>query len=53
MGKRTRRKVEMISIAEIKVLSSRARNRRQHQEIVDNIEAVGLKRPITVRQGSE
>jgi ParB family transcriptional regulator, chromosome partitioning protein len=53
MGKRTRRKVEMISIAQINVLSSRARNRRQHQEIVDNIEAVGLKRPITVRRREE
>jgi ParB family chromosome partitioning protein len=39
----------MIPIDEINVLSSRARNRRQHREIVDNIEAVGLKRPITVR----
>jgi len=43
----------MISIAQINVLSSRARNRRQHQEIVDNIEAVGLKRPITVRRREE
>jgi ParB family chromosome partitioning protein len=40
----------MIPIERINVLSSRARNRRQHREIVDNIEAVGLKRPITVRR---
>jgi ParB family transcriptional regulator, chromosome partitioning protein len=40
----------MIPISEINVLSSRARNKRQHQELVDNIEAVGLKRPITVRR---
>jgi ParB family transcriptional regulator, chromosome partitioning protein len=50
MAKRGRRKVEMIPIERINVLSSRARNRRQHREIVDNIEAVGLKRPITVRR---
>jgi ParB family chromosome partitioning protein len=30
------------------VLNSRARNKRQHREIVNNIEAIGLKRPITV-----
>jgi ParB family chromosome partitioning protein len=40
----------MLPISEINVLSSRARNKRQHQEIVDNIEAIGLKRPITVRK---
>ena len=50
MAKRINRKVEMIPIAEINVLSSRARNKRQHQEIVDNIEVIGLKRPITVRK---
>lgn len=50
MAKRVHRKVEMIPISEINVLSSRARNKRQHQEIVDNIEAIGLKRPITVRK---
>jgi ParB family chromosome partitioning protein len=50
MAKRARRKVEMIPIGQINVLSSRARNKRQHREIVDNIEAVGLKRPITVRR---
>ena len=50
MAKRIQRNVEMIPISEIHVLSSRARNKRQHQEIVDNIEAIGLKRPITVRR---
>jgi ParB family chromosome partitioning protein len=40
--------IEMISIDAINVLNPRARNRRQHREIVDNIAAVGLKRPITV-----
>jgi ParB family chromosome partitioning protein len=38
----------MIPIEAIRVLNPRARNRRQHREIVDNIAAVGLKRPITV-----
>lgn len=50
MAKRVHRKVEMVLISEIDVLSSRSRNKRQHQEIVDNIEAIGLKRPITVRR---
>jgi ParB family transcriptional regulator, chromosome partitioning protein len=50
MAKRIDWKVEMIAISEINVLSSRARNKRQHQEIVENIEAIGLKRPITVRK---
>lgn len=41
-------KIEMIPIARINVLNPRARNKRTHREIVDNIEAIGLKRPITV-----
>lgn len=40
--------VEMIPIVKISVLNPRVRNRRQHREIVENIRAVGLKRPITV-----
>jgi ParB family transcriptional regulator, chromosome partitioning protein len=40
--------IEMIPIDAIQVLNPRARSRRQHREIVDNISAVGLKRPITV-----
>ena len=40
--------IEMIPVDAINVLNPRARNRRQHREIVDNIAAVGLKRPITV-----
>lgn len=40
--------VEMIPIDAIQVINPRARSRRQHREIVDNISAVGLKRPITV-----
>lgn len=40
--------IEMIPIARVNVLNPRSRNKRQHREIVDNIESVGLKRPITV-----
>nr|WP_197435651.1 plasmid partitioning protein RepB C-terminal domain-containing protein [Agrobacterium vitis] len=44
----------MIPISRITVLNPRARNKRQHREIVNNIEAIGLKRPITVsrREGA-
>lgn len=46
--------IEMIPISQITVLNPRARNKRQHREIVNNIEAIGLKRPITVsRQTGE
>lgn len=40
--------IEMVPLARINVLNPRARNKRQHREIVDNIDAIGLKRPITV-----
>lgn len=48
-------KIEMIPISRINVLNPRARNKRLHREIIDNIETIGLKRPITVsrRSGSE
>lgn len=41
-------RIEMIPISQITVPNPRARNKRQHREIVNNIEAIGLKRPITV-----
>lgn len=41
-------RIEMIPISRITILNPRARNKRQHREIVNNIEAIGLKRPITV-----
>lgn len=41
-------KIEMIPISAIATLNPRSRNKRQHREIVDNIDAIGLKRPITV-----
>lgn len=40
--------VEAVPIEKITVLNPRARGRRVHREIIDNIGAVGLKRPITV-----
>ena len=40
--------VEMIPIDSITVINPRVRNRRQHQEIIENIRAIGLKKPITV-----
>ena len=40
--------ITMIPVSRINVLNPRARNKRQHREIVNNIEAIGLKRPITV-----
>ncbi|HEX7759182.1 MAG TPA: plasmid partitioning protein RepB C-terminal domain-containing protein [Caulobacteraceae bacterium] len=40
--------VESIPIDKIAVLNPRGRNRRTHREIIDSIEEIGLKRPITV-----
>ena len=40
--------IELIPIDQITLLNPRARSRRNHREIIDNIETVGLKRPITV-----
>jgi ParB family chromosome partitioning protein len=44
------RTVELIPLEKIKVLNPRSRDSKKHREIVDNIAAVGLKRPITVRR---
>jgi len=40
--------VQSIPIADIHVLNPRSRSKRVHAELVDNIRAVGLKRPVTV-----
>nr|CRH05966.1 RepB plasmid partition [Candidatus Magnetococcus massalia]CRH06000.1 RepB plasmid partition [Candidatus Magnetococcus massalia] len=40
--------VQMIPIKQIEVLNPRERNQKDFQNIVKNIEAVGLKKPITV-----
>lgn len=48
MSTRGPQPIELIPISRITVLNPRARNKRQHREIVNNIEMIGLKRPITV-----
>ena len=40
--------IELIPIDKIAVLNPRGRSRRVHREIIDSVESVGLKRPITV-----
>jgi ParB family chromosome partitioning protein len=40
--------IEAIPIDRIAVLNPRGRNRRTHREIIDSVEDIGLKRPITV-----
>ena len=45
-------KLEMIPISAIVTINPRSRNKRVHREIVDNIDAIGLKRPITVSRRS-
>jgi ParB family chromosome partitioning protein len=42
------KQIELISIAEVRVVNPRARDKNRFRAIVSNIEAVGLKRPITV-----
>lgn len=42
--------VEVICIEKIKVINPRSRNKFTHDEIIDNINNIGLKRPITVRR---
>lgn len=46
-GKRTS-KIQMIPVDKVNVLNPRVRNKKVFGEIADNIEQVGLKRPITV-----
>jgi ParB family chromosome partitioning protein len=40
--------IELIPIDRITLLNPRARNRRTHRDIIESVESVGLKRPITV-----
>ena len=42
--------IVMVPIDQVSVLNPRSRNEQQHQEIIDNIEAIGLKRPVTARR---
>ncbi|MFJ3055973.1 plasmid partitioning protein RepB C-terminal domain-containing protein [Herbaspirillum sp. NPDC087042] len=43
-------RVEMIPIADINIANPRVRNQKIHKAITENIERIGLKRPITVRR---
>jgi len=40
--------VSMLSIADIRVINPRTRNKKSFRELVESIEKIGLKRPITV-----
>jgi len=42
------RSIEMIPVDRIQILNPRRRNERQYRSIVENIDKIGLKRPITV-----
>ncbi|MBK1725421.1 chromosome partitioning protein ParB, partial [Thiocystis violacea] len=43
-----RKRVTLIPTDRIRILNPRVRNRRNFDDIVDNIARIGLKRPITV-----
>lgn len=42
--------IHMIKISDIKVVIPRSRNKLRHSEITENIDASGLRKPITVRR---
>ena len=42
--------VTLVPINRIEILNSRDRNMKVFEEIVDNIRAIGLKKPITVAE---
>ena len=44
----THRQLQMVPLDQVEVLNPRDRNGRVFEEIVDNIKALGLKKPITV-----
>jgi len=46
----TKTAIQMIPIDSIKIANPRVRNARIHKSITENIDKVGLKRPITVRR---
>lgn len=45
--------IEMIPIADIKILNERKRDKRKHTEITDNIVNIGIKKPIMVRRNTD
>ena len=48
-------KIELIPIDRVTVINPRVRNRKSFRDIVNNIDAIGLKKPITVarRDGTD
>ena len=46
-------RVEMIPVDRVTIVNPRVRNKRSFREILDNIERVGLKKPITVTRRTE
>ena len=48
MNSVAKQRVEMVPIEQIRVLNPRFRNKKKFQQIVTNIQNLGLKRPITV-----
>ncbi len=53
MAAKPSQQVEMIPIDRINILNPRVRNKRVFKEIVNNIQQIGLKRPITVSRRRE
>ncbi|MCX6936357.1 MAG: ParB N-terminal domain-containing protein [Verrucomicrobia bacterium] len=51
MKKSDEREVVMVPVKAVRVPNPRVRDRKHFERIVKNIEAVGLKRPITVTEG--
>ncbi|CAM3934055.1 plasmid partitioning protein RepB C-terminal domain-containing protein [Bordetella muralis] len=45
--------VQSIPIGSIHILNPRSRNKRIHAELIENIQAIGLKRPITVSRKAQ
>jgi ParB family chromosome partitioning protein len=51
MTKEEEKEVVMVPVKAVRVANPRVRDRRKFEQIVQNISAVGLKRPITVTEG--
>ena len=52
MNDANNQKVELVPIEQIRVLNPRFRNKKKFQQIVTNIQNLGLKRPITVSRAN-
>ncbi|RUS66701.1 Chromosome-partitioning protein Spo0J [Saezia sanguinis] len=49
----SRDQVELVSIAQIHILNPRSRSKKTHKELIEHIQKVGLKRPITVSRRNQ